>query len=266
MRVTSIQIEIKDRPRAVTLEHVLALLDRARGSDLILLPELWPCGYFAFDRYRDESEPLDGPTVAALSRKARELGAMLFAGSLVENDGDGDGDDDGDGERLFNTAVLIDASGHLVARYRKMHLFGYRSNEARLLHRGDEVVVVPTPWGRAGLSICYDLRFPELYRRMVDQGADFFLVAAAWPAARREPWVLLNRARALENQAFVFACNTAGINGGVLLGGHSVLIDPLGNVLAEGGDGESLVTCEVTPETVQEVRDEFPALRDRVLR
>src|SRR5437764_608228 len=162
MRVTSIQLEIQDRPRAETLDHVLALLDRARGSDLILLPELWPCGYFAFERYRGESEPVDGPTVAALAARARELVAFIFIGSFVERDGD----------RLYNTCILLDSDGLVVARYRKIHLFGFQSEEPRLLRAGDEVVVATTPWGRVGLSLCYDLRFPELYRRMIDQGAE----------------------------------------------------------------------------------------------
>src|SRR5439155_24516947 len=131
--------------------------------------------------------------------------AYLFTGSFVERAGD----------RLFNTCLLLDARGEVVARYRKIHLFGYQSEEHRLLERGEEVVVAGTPWGRAGLSLCYDLRFPALYRRMIDEGAEFFLVAAAWPAARLEPWILLNRVRALENQAFLFSCNGAGSSGGV---------------------------------------------------
>jgi predicted amidohydrolase len=255
MRVTSIQLEIKDRPKEETLGHVLSLLDQARGSDLILLPELWPCGYFSFSRYAVDSEPRGGPTEQAIARKAAEIGAFLFAGSVVERDGD----------RLFNTSLLFDSRGHVAARYRKMHLFGYHSDERRLLSRGDDVVVVPTPWGRAGLSICYDLRFPELYRRMIDQGAELLLIAAAWPAARIEPWTLLCQARALENQAFLLSCNASGINGGVQLGGHSVLVDPLGKVLAEGGDGEALLSFELDPTLVRTVRDDFPALRDRVL-
>jgi predicted amidohydrolase len=255
MRVASIQLEIKDRPKAETLAHVLSLLDRSRGNDLILLPELWPSGYYSFTRYLDEGEPVDGPTVEALRLKARELDAYLYAGSLVERDRD----------RSFNTSLLIDPGGAIIARYRKMHLFGYQSEEGRLLSRGEEVVVVPTPWGRAGLSICYDLRFPELYRRMIDQGAEIFLVAAAWPAARIEPWILLGRARALENQAFLFACNGAGTNGGVEIGGHSLLVDPLGTVLAEGDGREAILSCEVDPGMVARVRTGFPALRDRVL-
>src|SRR5579875_2492154 len=101
MRVTSIQLEVADRPGAETLRRVLAMLDRARGSDLVLLPELWSIGYFAFDRYATEAEPEDGPTLRAVRAKAREIGAYLFAGSYVERAGD----------RLFNTSLLVDAAG-----------------------------------------------------------------------------------------------------------------------------------------------------------
>jgi predicted amidohydrolase len=255
MRVTSIQLAIADRPRAEVVEHVLGLLERARGSDLILLPELWPCGYFSFSRYEAESEPADGPTIQALAAKARQIGASLFTGSFVERAAG----------RLFNTCLLIDPAGEVVARYRKIHPFGYQSEERRRLAAGEDVVVTDVDWGRPGFAICYDLRFPEHFRRMVDRGAEVFLIAAAWPAARREPWRLLNQVRALENQAFVFACNAAGSSGGVRLGGHSLFVDPFGNVIAEAGDGEELLTVDVDPERAREFRREFPALKDRVL-
>jgi predicted amidohydrolase len=255
MRVTAIQLKIEDRSKDDALAHVLAELDATSGSDLVLLPELWPCGYFSFARYAPDAEPLDGPLLKALCAKARDLGSYLFLGSFVERDGD----------KLYNTSALIDSSGEIVARYRKMHLFGYESQERQLLAPGTEVVVTPTPWGMAGLSICYDIRFPELYREMTAAGAEFFLVAAAWPAARVEAWTLLNRARALENLAYVFACNGCGTNGGVELAGHSLMIDPRGRVLAEGGAGPSFVTADVDPMAVPRLRAEFPALRDRVL-
>jgi predicted amidohydrolase len=235
---------------------VLSLLDETRGSDLVLLPELWPCGFFSFARYEAESEPVEGPTVQALRRKARELRTHLFTGSFVEREG----------TSLYNTAVLLGPGGELLARYRKIHLFGYQSEERRLLRRGEEVVVVPTPWGKAGLSICYDLRFPELYRKMIDQGADFFLVASAWPHPRLEPWVLLNRARALESLAYLFSCNCTGSQADRRYAGHSLFVDPLGKVIAEAGDAEAILAAEVDPGLVAAVRADFPALRDRVFR
>jgi predicted amidohydrolase len=256
MRVTCLQLYIQDRPKAETLRRVLSLLDEARGSDLILLPELWPCGYFAFERYAADSEPLDGPLVAALQQKARELKAHLFTGSFVEREQD----------QLFNTCLLLGPNGDILARYRKMHLFGFQSEESRRLTRGSEIAVAETPFGRAGLAICYDLRFPELFRRMVDAGTEFFLVAAAWPAARREAWTLFCRARAHENLAFLFACNAAGASHGVEVGGSSLVVDPSGKVLAEGGPAASLVSCEINPLAVKALRSEFPALNDRVLK
>lgn len=256
MRVASVQLAIADRPKAATLRHVLALLDQTRGSDLVLMPELWPSGFFAFDRYAADSEPVTGPLVQALRAKARDLRIHLMTGSFVERDG----------SDLFNTALLLDPDGEILARYRKIHLFGYKSEEKRLLRRGDDVTVVPTPWGRAGFATCYDLRFPELFRRMLDQGAEFFLVTSAWPQPREEAWVLLNRARAVENLAYVFACNCAGEVGGKRYVGRSMIVDPLGMVVADGGADEGIVTADVDTGRMAELRREFPFLADRVIR
>ena len=256
MRVSCIQLASSDRPQDEALGHALEQLQRARGSDLLILPELWPCGYFAFERYAAAAQPLDGPVVESLARKARELGAFIHTGSMVEREGD----------RLFNTSLLIDAAGQVLARYRKIHPFGYHSDERRLVEEGDEVVSAATPWGCAGLAICYDLRFPELFRRLVDQGAEVFLVASAWPAERLETWRLLCRTRALENQALLIATNAAGTSGGVALAGHSMIVDPWGRVLAEANDAETILTAEVDLETVRQARRDFPALADRRLR
>ncbi|MBS0211241.1 MAG: carbon-nitrogen family hydrolase [Planctomycetes bacterium] len=256
MRVSCLQLEIADRTPGESLAAALALLDQARGSDLVLLPELWPTGYFAFDQYERHAEAVDGPTVRALADKAKELNTWLLMGSFVERAG----------SQLFNTTLLVDPAGNTVSRYRKMHTFGYQSQERALLAAGSEPATAATPHGTLGLSICYDLRFPELYRALVDRGVEIFLVAAAWPAARLEPWRLLNRARALENLSYVVACNGAGQSAGVALAGHSMIVDPWGNVVAEAGDGPQVLTCEIDVETVRRARREFPALADRVLR
>ncbi|MCC7407993.1 MAG: carbon-nitrogen family hydrolase, partial [Phycisphaeraceae bacterium] len=191
MRITSIQLQAVDRPKGQTIEQVLGLIEQARGSDLVLLPEIWPTGYFRFDAYGEEAEPLDGPLVTAMGQAAKAIGAWLFMGSLVERSAAG----------LHNTSVLIRPDGQVACTYRKIHLFGHQSRERELLTAGHGVTVTQAPWGRVGLSTCYDLRFPELYRRMVDAGAEMFLVASAWPAARREAWRLFNQARAHENLA-----------------------------------------------------------------
>ncbi len=256
MRIASIQLEMADRPKRENLAAVLALIDRAPAADLILLPEIWPCGFFAFDRYAADSEALDGPTVTAMRAKARERGCHLLMGSLVERDGRG----------LYNTTLLLGPEGRIVARYRKIHLFGYQSEERRLLKAGEDIVVADTPWGPTGFSTCYDLRFPELFRRMVDAGAVIFLVASAWPAARLPAWRLFNRARAHENLAFLVSCNCAGENAGKRYAGHSMVVDPWGRVAAEGGESEEIVTAEIDLGEAGRARAEFPALADRMLR
>ncbi len=254
MKITSIQLEPADRPKDENIAHAHRLIDRAPDSDLILLPEIWPCGYFSFNRYRDASEPVDGPLVQGLRQKARQRNCHLLMGSFVENDGG----------VLYNSTLLLDRQGEIIAHYRKIHLFGYQSEERRLLTPGRKVVVTRTPWGVSGFSTCYDLRFPELFRRMVDLGAEFFLVPSAWPLARLEAWRLFNRARAHENLAWLVSCNCAGTNAGSRYAGHSMIVDPTGRVIAEGGEDEQLVTAEIDPRLVKTTRRQFSALDDRV--
>lgn len=255
MIVTSIQLAMTDQPKEKNVEHALRLIGQAPPSDLILLPEIWPCGFFSFDRYERDSEIIDGPIVKAFKDKAREINCYIFMGSMVENDGG----------QLFNTSIFLNPKGDIVAHYRKMHLFGYQSEEAAILTPGRDVVVANTPWGATGFSTCYDLRFPELFRHMVDQGAKFFLVTSAWPQVRLEAWKLFNRSRAHENLAFLISCNCAGANQGKKYAGHSMIVDPLGQVVAEGSDKEEFVSARIDPKFVDTIRRDFPALEDRVL-
>lgn len=256
MRVSCLQLDIHDRAPCESLPHALELIGQCRDSELIILPELWPSGYFNFANYAAHAEPITGPTVQALQQQAKSQHVWLFSGSFVEQNGN----------QRFNTSLLIDPTGAIVARYRKIHTFGYQSEERRLLAPGVDVTAAKASWGVVGLSICYDLRFPELYRRLIDLGAEMFLVSAAWPAARVEAWRLLCRTRALENMSFLVACNGAGTSGGVALGGHSLVVDPWGKVVAEAGDGEQVLTCEIDLELARSARREFPALADRALR
>ena len=251
IRVALVQLEPQAGPKEERLAHALELIERARGANLILLPELWTIGYLRFERYRDESEPLEGLTIATLAAKAKELRAYILAGSIVEREE----------ERNYNTSALLSPEGKLIAAYRKIHLFGYRSKEKELLTPGEEAVAAKTELGTLGLSICYDLRFPELYRAQVDRGAEAFLVVASWPPARIDHWRLLCRARALENQSFLLGCNAAGPR----YGGHSLAVSPQGEILVEAADSEEVLEIELDLEEVARVRVEFPALRDRVL-
>lgn len=253
MRVAAVQMEVGDRPKRENIARARRLLAWAKGAELILLPELWNIGYFSFDRYREESEPLEGETITALSRQARELGAYLLAGSIVEREGD----------RLYNTSVLLDPHGGVVTTYRKVHLFSYGSQEPELLTPGEGVGLAETELGRFGIATCYDLRFPELFRRLAELGAECFLIVSAWPYPRLEHWQLFNRVRAVENLAFVISCNCVGVNYGRQFLGHSMVVDPWGIPIAMAGDREGIVSSEVDLSLVAEMRREFPALSDR---
>jgi len=234
MRVTVIQTEVDGgTPYGQRVAAVCAQVAACRDADLVLLPELWATGYFAFDDYERTAEPLDGPTRRALADAARAAGVHLHGGSILERDQAG---------RLFNTSLLFAPDGRLVHTYRKVHLFGYGSREVSLLTAGSEVGAQATPLGTVALSTCYDLRFPELYRLQVDAGAQLFLVAAAWPRARAAHWQLLLRARALENQSFVVACGAAGRQGDVALSGRSAVVEPRGEGLVEAGDSAQTLT------------------------
>ncbi|MBL3698713.1 carbon-nitrogen family hydrolase [Leucobacter luti] len=255
-RIALVQLASPDgESQAERITRVERLLLAHPGADLYVLPELWSAGYFAFARYGELAETLDGPTVSMGRRVARELGAAVHLGSIVERDATG---------ALHNTAVLVGADGRVVQTYRKIHVFGYQSLEAELLTPGTTLSVVPGPLGATASTTCYDLRFPGLWQELSARGAEAVIVPAAWPAARREHWRLLTQARAVEHQVWVVAVNACGTQGDVELGGHSRLVDPAGRVLAECGDAEEVRFVEADPALVAAVRREFPVIADRL--
>lgn len=254
MRITSIQMEVKDQSKAQNIADALQLVDEAPESDLMVLPEIWTVGFFSFDRYKAEAETIDGETVSAFRKKAAEKSCFLHMGSFVEKEGD----------NYYNTSLLLSPEGEIAARYRKIHLFSYQSKEKQILSPGKEITIHETPYGVIGMSTCYDLRFPEMYRLMINRGATLLIVASAWPLVRLEAWSLFNRVRAMENVSFLVSCNCSGANDGNRYAGHSAIVDPLGRIIAEGGEEPELITSEIDPATVKEIRNEFPVLEDRV--
>jgi predicted amidohydrolase len=253
MRVHVLQLSYgDDESLAARVERVVAMVLTQQGADLVVLPELWPNGGFAYESWEASAQPIDGPVVTALRAAARELGAVVHMGSLVERDDTG---------RLFNTSVLIGGAGQVLSTYRKIHLFGFGEGEPKLMTAGDEVVV----HDGLGLATCYDLRFPEQFRRLLDAGAEVVLMPAAWPAKRVAHWRLLAQARAVENQSYVVACNTAGEHAGVAMGGGSIVVDPWGAVLAEAGTGEEVLVADLDLAAVGRTRSSFPILADRRL-
>nr|WP_231127094.1 carbon-nitrogen family hydrolase [Motilibacter aurantiacus] len=245
-----------DAPLAERVERVAGLVRAQRGADLVVLPELWAHGAWATGSWAGAAEPLEGAVLAALRQAAADTGCVLHGGSMLERAPDGS---------VYNTSVVLGPDGALLAAYRKIHRFGFDGGEAAVLAAGDQVVGVDALGCRLGLATCYDLRFPELFRLLVDDGAQAFVVAASWPARRREHWQLLARARAVEDQAYVLACGQSGVQDGVELAGHSAVIDPWGRVVAEAGPDEQVLTVDVDLGDVARVRAEFPVLRDRRL-
>ncbi|MER5443925.1 carbon-nitrogen family hydrolase [Streptomyces sp. NPDC002790] len=261
MRASLIQIAVNDdkavEPVNSRRERVSSLVRaEAVRADLVVLPELWTTGAFAYERFAEEAEPLEGPTFEAMAKAARDAGVWLHAGSIPERDPEGP---------LYNTSLVFSPDGELAAAYRKIHRFGFDKGEAVLMGAGEELVTVRLPETVVGVTTCYDLRFPELYRGLVDRGAQTLIVSAGWPERRRAHWTLLARARAVENQAFVLACGSAGTHAGVVQAGHSVVVDPWGEVLAEAGAGEEVLRVEFDPAKVGVTRNQFPALKDRRL-
>ncbi len=256
MRVALLQLEVSDEESVdARVARALALVGEHREADLVVLPELWHVGAFALDRAREHAAPLDGALLQQLRTAARESGAWLHAGSVAELDA-------ATGRR-YNTSLLLDPRGELVATYRKQYLFGWADGEPSVMSAGDEFVVAHTPLGRTGLATCYDLRFPELFRTLVDRGAAAFLIPSGWPAPRVEHWSVLLRARAIENQAWVLGCNTAGIHNGVRMAGRSAIVDPLGTVIAEAGEAQEVLRASIDPGEAPAWRTKFPALTDR---
>ena len=221
-----------------------------RGSRLVILPELWTTGVALGDASAQDT-PSQFDAVAAMRDLAR-ADNVAVAGSAMLRDGD----------RYFNVLVMVDRDGALLGSYKKVHLFTPMDEHA-FIAPGAEHVVCNAPCGPTGLAVCYDLRFPELFRRLADDGARLVILPAEWPHPRLEHWKILSRARAIENQCFFVAANAAGTQGRYTFCGHSAVIDPWGEAVAEAGEEETVLTATIDLDEVARVRERFPALKDR---
>lgn len=273
MRVHVLQVAYGDgEPLVDRVERVAAMVAAQRGADLVVLPELWAPTGMGYQGWPAAAEPVDGPTVTAIAKAAREAGVTVHAGSILEQAPPGaTGADLGpQGRGRWNTSVLLGPDGTVRATYRKVHRFGFAGGEPQLLEAGEDLVTADVPAGpgavRIGLATCYDLRFPEMFRGLLDAGASVFVVPAAWPARRVGHWTLLGRARAVENQCAVVQCNTGGTHAGVEMGGHSQVVSATGEVLAEAGPGEEVLVVDLDVEAIAAWRADFPVLADRRLR
>jgi deaminated glutathione amidase len=263
LRVACVQIN-SSGSKADNLERMEALVARAAstGADVVLLPEKWN-GLGSAEILREVAEPLDGgETVDAMSGWARTHGITLVGGSIAERrEGR---------EKLSNTCVVFDGGGEIVAVYRKIHMFDvevgghvYRESEAEE-PGGGPVVCTAEGWA-LGLTVCYDLRFPELYRILAVEGAELVTVPAAFTLyTGKDHWEILLRARAIENQCYVAAANQWGVHAeGKASYGRTAIVDPWGVVLAQAPDEDAVVSAELDRAHMERVRRALPSLANR---
>ena len=252
IRISLAQINIAFGKPETNLEKALSFADKAHhtGCDLFLLPELWHSGY---DLQNSRKHALASAEALGMMADVSRQYGIVCGGSLIEKSGD----------NFYNTFYCIQPGGETPDTYRKIHLI-HLFDEHRWFKPGQYLQKTTLPWASAGMAICYDLRFPEMFR--VYSGADLpiVLIVAQWPIQRIEHWRVLLQARAIENQVFIAAANCVGKSGPATLGGRSAIISPQGEILAEGNhDHEELVQATIDLEQIEFVRQKLPALKDR---
>ncbi|BFH61930.1 carbon-nitrogen family hydrolase [Paenibacillus azoreducens] len=255
LNVALIQADIEIGNPKANKAYLGAWMEKAVGGnprpDLLVLPEMWNTGY-ALEQIDDIADPDGEDTRGWLSDFARKHRVMIVGGSVAVRKGD----------RILNTMYAFDRDGRQVGEYSKLHLFRLMDEEKHLA-AGDEPVKFDLEGLTAGASICYDIRFPELARSLALDGVKVLIVPAEWPHPRLHHWRTLLMARAIENQMYVVACNRVGSSRGTDFFGHSLIIDPWGEIVAEGGEAEEIVTGTILPELVDEVRGRIPVFADR---
>jgi predicted amidohydrolase len=221
-----------------------------RKSRLIVLPELWSSGY-ALEQAKDYASELNKGVFAQLSTWATQY-KISIVGSILEKRG----------LEVANSAPFFAPNGRMMGVYRKVHLFGLM-DEDKYLQPGSALVALDLPWGTIGFGICYDLRFPEMFRHYaLNDRARLLIIPAEWPQERLAHWQALLVARAIENQCYIVACNAAGETGNTTFGGHSAIIDPWGRTVIQGGYEPNLLTAEIELDLVDDARKRISALQD----
>ena len=252
MKISLIQMNVTS-DKLYNLAHAEELVRRAACSDVIMLPEMFCCPYSP-GSFVKNAEPEGGQVTHALSRMAKESGAYLIGGSMPESE---------DG-RIYNTCFVYDPTGRRIARHRKAHMFdidvkgGQRFFESETLTAGDSATCFDTPWGRFGVCVCFDIRFPDFIREM--RGIDFLAVPAAFNMTTGPlHWELLFRARAVDEQVFTFGCAPARDEKSSYVSyANSIAVSPWGKVIARADAEETVLTVNVDPNEVREVREQIP--------
>ena len=265
MTVSAVQITAVDGEKDATVEKMLGFLDvaGARGSELVVLPEVWTgLGYSSEKAYTEIAEPIPGPVTDLLAEKARKYG-MYVVGSIYEQSGN----------LFYNSSPLIDPEGRIVGKYWKTHLFdapdrtdikgGIRESDK--VEAGTELPVFDTDLAPIGVSVCSDLRFPEVYRELALNGAQIIVCASAFLSPRFDHWEFFLRARATENQCWVVASGQYGVEpkSGIAFVGRSMIVDPWGTVVATASDEEGVTTAQIDLGFIDEVKRRYPLMDQR---
>lgn len=260
VRLTQVQMHVTD-DKVKNIQRAAAFIDRAasRGAEIVCLPEMFTTPY-ANEYFGRFAEPQDGATAEMLSREAARHGIVLAGGSFPE----------GDAGRIYNTSLVFGPHGERLAKHRKLHLFDIALEgkvafkESDTLSAGNAITVVDTAYGRIGVAICFDIRFPELFRLMALQGARIILVPAAFNTVTGPAhWHLLARSRAVDNQVYVGMTSPARNADGFKAYGHTMVSDPWGNILSEAGEEESLVESTLDMTFLEKTRAQLPLLTAR---
>lgn len=255
LRIALLQMNVEiGRPEA-NFAKVQSMLEQAvqhpDKPDVILLPEMWNTGY-ALDRIHELADRDGQQTKRLIGDFCRRHGVNVIAGSIALKRGD----------RVYNTMLAFDRQGNVVADYAKIHLFRLME-EDKYLAAGDRSASFELDGLPCGMMICYDIRFPELARKLALSGAQMLFVPAEWPHPRLNHWRTLLLARAIENQMYVVSCNRVGTSGATEFFGHSMVIDPWGEIVIEGGEEEAILHANVEPEATGRVRRTIPVFEDR---
>ena len=265
MTVSAIQITSDDAAKDATIERMMGFLDLAgrRGSELVVLPEIWTgAGLSTEEAYLDLAEPIPGPTTDLLAQKARKYG-IYIVGSMYEREGN----------QHYNSSPLITPEGEIMGKYWKTHLFDAPNRpdikggirESDHVEAGTELPVFQTNPAKVGVSVCSDLRFPEVYRELALKGAEVIVCASAFLSPRFDHWEFFLRARATENQCWVVASGQYGVEpqSGIAFVGRSMVVDPWGTVVATASDEEGVITTDIDLNFAEEIKRRYPLMDQR---
>lgn len=248
--LAQMNIALGDVEKNIATFHTMTAQAANRSSNVVIFPELWSTGY-VLDQPDTYASPMNTGIYEVMRDAARDHKITIIGSVMEKVDAN-----------AANCLTVVNPDGEIAGTYRKLHLFRL-FDEHLYLQQGESPLSLEMDWGQTGFGICYDLRFPELFRLYsIEKGARVIVLPAEWPLIRIEHWRTLITARAIENQAFVIACNSAAKTGDVTFGGHSMIVDPWGKIVVEAGEAPQLITATIETATIDEVGRKIPVFDD----